>query len=112
MKQAIILRKDLGMKPGKLCAQASHASLSSFLKTKKYERLEWILGGQKKVVLKVKSLRELKVLEKMAKKEKISHNLIKDAGLTQLKRPTITSLGIGPASDEKIDKITGKLKLL
>ena len=35
MKQAIILRIDLGMGKGKLVAQGSHASLAAFLEAKK-----------------------------------------------------------------------------
>jgi len=46
------------------------------------------------------------------KNAKLPHFLVKDAGLTQLKVGTITCLGIGPSEEKKIDKITGKLKLL
>ena len=112
MKQALILRKDVGMKPGKLCAQALHASISSFLNANDYERKEWHEKGQKKIVIKVKSKKELYDIFKAAKKEKLPCALIKDAGMTQLKPGTTTALGIGPASDEKIDKLTGKMKLL
>ncbi len=38
--------------------------------------------------------------------------LIEDAGLTVFKKPTITCLAIGPDKEEKIDEITGKLKIL
>ena len=63
-------------------------------------------------MLKVKSLKELKLLYRKAKRLKLPCALIRDAGLTQVKPGTITCLGIGPAEDKKIDKITGKLKLL
>jgi PTH2 family peptidyl-tRNA hydrolase len=73
---------------------------------------KWKREGAKKVVLKVKNLEELKNTYKKAKIAKIPCYLVKDAGLTQLKAGTITCLGIGPAEEKKIDKITGKLKLL
>lgn len=50
-------------------------------------------------------------IEKKLKEEKIPHFLVKDAGLTQVKPGTVTALGVGPIEENKIDKITGKLKL-
>ena len=112
MKQIIVIRKDLKMGAGKIAAQASHASLAAFLKAKKSDKDEWEKSGMKKVVLKVSSEKELKEICKLARDEKLKCEIIRDAGLTQIEPGSITALGIGPADDKKIDKITGKLKLL
>ena len=66
----------------------------------------------KKVVVKVNSQDEILAVKKEADKQKITTALIKDAGRTEIKAGTITALGIGPEKEEKIDKVTGKLKLL
>ncbi len=115
MKQAIVVRTDLKMGKGKICSQVAHASLFSALKVKRkhpsWFRI-WIISGGKKVVLKVKSLKELKEIKEKADELKIPNEIITDAGYTQIPPGSITALGIGPAPDEEIDKITGKLKLL
>ncbi|MEM7821635.1 MAG: peptidyl-tRNA hydrolase Pth2 [Candidatus Aenigmatarchaeota archaeon] len=113
-KQVIIFRNDIVKKIGigKTAAHSAHASLGSLKKVGRKIIEKWELEGAKKVVLRVENLKELKKIEKMIKKEKIPCFLVKDAGLTRLKAGTITCLGIGPIEEEKIDKITGKLKLL
>jgi PTH2 family peptidyl-tRNA hydrolase len=111
-KQAIVVRKDVKMGSGKLAAQAAHASLGSALKTDNDLIEEWMAEGAKKVVLKICGEREMRLLATQAKKLKLPHFLVKDAGLTQLKKGTVTALAIGPALEKDVDKITGKLKLL
>lgn len=114
IKQVIVVRKDLGMKTGKIAAQASHASIEALEKAKKKNKQiarEWRESGMEKVVLKVNSERELLELFEAAKRE-LPCALIRDAGRTQVKTGSITCIGIGPAKEEKIDKFTGKLKLL
>lgn len=115
MKQAIVIRSDLRMGKGKLAAQAAHASLSaadsaSGSREEWYD--EWKAEGQKKVVLKVGSESELDELFRLARRARLPAALIQDRGLTQLEPGTVTCLGIGPAPDEEVDRITGKLKLL
>src|SRR2546428_913746 len=111
-KQAIVFRKDLKMSKGKMIVQASHASLGSFLASDKKIREKWLKEGSKKIVLSVPTLQELLSLVKKTKKLKIPALLVKDAGLTQVERGTITCFAIGPGRENKIDKITEKLKLL
>ena len=112
MKQAIIIRADLKMGKGKIATQASHASIAAFLRSRKSLRDEWLASGMKKVVLKVSSEKELKSFYKKVKAKKMPCAIINDAGLTQLEPGTATAIGIGPDREDKMDKITGKLKLL
>ena len=110
MKQVILVRSDLKMGLGKLSSQVAHASLEAALKSDKLK--EWKNKGTKKVILKVKDEKELLYYYELAKKNKITNALIKDAAKTFFKEPTITCLAIGPEKEEKIDKITKELKML
>lgn len=112
MKQAIIIISNLKMSKGKMASQASHASVEAVLKSEKSKVDEWRSQGMKKIVLKVKDEKELFEYKYMAEREKLTTALIKDAGLTEFKEPTITCLAIGPDDEEKINKITKKLKLV
>lgn len=111
MKQAIILRRDLKLSAGKAAAQASHASVEAYKKADEESRNEWESIGQKKVVLRVESEKELLDIFMQAKRGKLPCALIKDAGHTQIAPGTITAVSIGPAEDMIIDKLTGSLKL-
>lgn len=112
MKQVILVRSDIIIPKGKLAAQVAHASVEATEFTNKKIFEEWRQEGMKKIVLKVQDLDALLKYEKLAKKNKLKTALIKDAGKTVFKEPTITCLAIGPDSDEKINKVTGKLKIL
>jgi len=114
LKQAIIVRADLGMGKGKIAAQVSHASLSAYRKAEladKWLARRWEAEGQKKVVLKVGGEAELLSLYEQMRRE-VPCALIRDAGHTQVDAGTITCFGAGPAEEEKIDKFTKALKLL
>lgn len=113
-KQVIVFRKDILKKigKGKTAAHVAHASVGSLRRADENIIEKWEKEGSEKVVLKVKNLKELKRLYKKTKGAKLPCILIRDAGLTQLKKGTVTCLGIGPEKEKKIDKITGKLKLL
>jgi len=114
-KQIIIVRKDIDMGRGKLAAQVSHASLSSYQKTLKVNEeiaKTWEREGQKKVVLKVRDENELLEQFQLAKREGIPCELIRDAGHTQIEPGTVTCVGIGPWEEKKLDELFGKLKLL
>ena len=112
MKQAIVIRADLKMGKGKIAAQAAHASLGALKKAKRSDAAEWESAGGKKVVLKVSSLQELKSVQREAKAAGLPIFLVLDAGLTQVASGSMTALGIGPAPDQKVDRIIKDLKLL
>jgi len=113
-KQVIVVRKDLGMSAGKIAAQSSHAAVEALEKTKIKNPdwvTEWEQAGKMKVVVKVKSKKELvELFEKV--KNVLPAALIKDAGKTQIRKGEVTALGIGPAPEVEIDKFTKQLDLL
>jgi len=114
-KQVIVVRTDIKMGKGKTCAQVAHASLGAALEAMRRKPTwfeEWQKRGQKKVVLKVGSEKELYEIYEKAKTLGLPTFLVKDAGLTQLEPGTTTAVAVGPAPEEEVDKITGKLKLL
>ena len=65
----------------------------------------------KKVVLRVKDQKELIKYKNLAEDNGLVNALITDAGRTVVEPGTMTCLGIGPDKEEKIDKVTGNLKM-
>ncbi|MDX1746351.1 MAG: peptidyl-tRNA hydrolase Pth2 [Halobacteriales archaeon] len=111
MKQAIVARSDLGMGAGKLAAQVAHASLKAYEGADDDAKRQWTDGGQKKVVLKVADKQSLFEIHEDAGRAGLPRSLIKDAGHTQLDPGTVTAVAVGPASDTKVDAVTGHLSL-
>ncbi len=118
-KQVIVVRNDLRLSKGKLAVQVAHASATCIIKIikakdKTWEEWlwSWIEEGQKKVVVKVKDLDELKNVLVEAERLGLPTSFIIDAGKTEIPSGTPTCVGIGPAPANIIDKITGKLPIL
>ena len=133
VKQVIVIRRDLKMRRGKEIAQGSHASMAFLTRrmesdgrwmpkwlTKfwKYSlsispvEKQWLDSSFAKVTLQVQSEDELVYLHESALAEGLESHLITDSGRTEFDGvPTKTAITIGPDYSEKIDKITGELKL-
>lgn len=129
-KQVIVMRKDLNMRKGKMIAQGAHASMKVFLDRGHFmaqdfqardpylidmtpEMEHWIDGLFAKVCVGVNSEEELLEIHQNAIDAGIPCSLIQDAGFTEFNGvPTYTSVAVGPALKEDVDKITGHLKLL
>src|SRR3990172_1267380 len=113
-KQVIVVREDLNISEGKRAAQVAHAAVGAALEareshTKWYK--EWLREGQRKVVLRARDLQELRELHEQARTLKLPAVMIDDAGLTELPPGTTTCLGIGPAPEDQVDRVTRRLPL-
>ena len=111
-KQCIIIRQDLKLSRGKLAVQVAHAAVSASEHADASARRAWKDGGQKKIVLQVKTLSEMYELKMDAEAAGLPTSLISDAGLTEVPPGTVTALGIGPALSERLDGVTGELQLV
>ena len=110
LKQVIVVRTDLEMGKGKIAAQVAHAAVIAADKSS--YKADWLRRGGQKTVLKVSSEQELIGILLAAKQAGLPVTMVEDAGHTQIPSGTKTCVGIGPAPEKEIDKITGKLKLL
>lgn len=114
-KVVVLVRMDLDMGKGKIAAQVGHASVELALRAQKMDRKAfdiWMSGGQKKVVLKVANKDEMIRYMNEARSASLYTCSITDAGRTQIEPGSMTVVGIGPAPDSDIDRVTGTLKML
>jgi len=128
--QIMDIRKDLNMRKGKMVAQGAHASMKvltdcitkdkktvnqidiyKFYPSKQMQR--WLEGSFTKICVSVDTEVELLTIYTKARIANIPCSIIVDSGRTEFNNvPTYTAVAIGPAENEKIDKLTGHLKLL
>lgn len=125
VKQVIVVRTDLNMRKGKMCAQVAHASMMMFLARRfpdwevcarnDYTSVEsfWLENSYPKIVVGIGSERELLDLIEAAHEEGVEVYEVIDEGRTEFNGVlTLTCAAFGPAPSVVIDKITGGLKLL
>lgn len=119
-KQMLVVRKDLNMRKGKIASQCAHASLGSILDLMKTKlglqdprARPWLDGQFKKVCVSVDSEADLLAIVEKAKASGVINYLIRDAGLTEFGGvATYTCAAIGPDTEERVNELTGTLKLL
>ena len=108
----LVMRADLGMRKGKACAQAAHASLKATLENLEHPSVkEWLADAFAKVTVRVDSEEELFEVARKAREAGLICAVIRDAGRTEFKEPTYTCLAVGPATNEELSPVTGDLKL-
>ena len=74
--------------------------------------IEWRNGGMTKICVRVNSEEELLKVREDAERNGIVCHLITDSGRTEFAGvPTKTCLSLGPDTYEKLDSVTGDLKL-
>lgn len=126
VRQVIIVSQQAKMPKGKTAAQVAHASLGALLAAS--DRREdcvqipmeeggdierWMTGSQTKVTVKCDDPEEMKMIYLKAKEQGVPCSLIIDEGRTHFEGvPTLTTVGLGPASAEALKELTGHLKLL
>ena len=128
-KQVIVMRKDLGMRKGKMIAQGAHASMKALLDAGAMETADggaarfaisldepmqaWLGGRFTKVCVAVESEQALEAIVDKARAAGVRCALIVDAGVTEFHGvPTRTCCAVGPAWAEDVDAVTGALPLL
>lgn len=116
LKQVIVMRTDLNMRKGKMIAQGAHASMM-FLAGRENAltatHLRWLRGSMAKICVRVDSEADLAEVYANARNAGLEAHIVTDAGHTEFHGvPTRTCLAIGPDRNDKIDAVTGTLKLL
>lgn len=112
-KQALLIRRDLGMTRGKEIAQGAHASMITLLENLEDARMqEWLSGHFTKIALSVPDEDEMLRIYEEARSRGMITALVTDSGFTMFNGvPTRTVVAIGPDRNEAIDEICGHLKL-
>lgn len=112
LKQCVVVRDDLRLSTGKLAVQVAHASIMAMELASKEIVKQWKDEGMRKIALRGRDEEHLFRLKAEAEDLGIPAAIVRDAGLTEIPPGTVTALGLGPAPDELMDRVTGRLSLL
>lgn len=141
LKQVIVVRKDLSMPSGKLAAMVAHASMTFLLRKAKWvpenhvsptydlvikgltsEQTKWcteIEHGLEycdqlsfaKIVLAVDDKSQLQEVMSAAHAAQLECHLVIDGGHSHNKPNTLVCAAIGPDTAERLEPVTGHLKI-
>lgn len=114
-KMVIAVRDDLKLSKGKTAVQVAHAAVNCAMASSKNDKKRfkhWHDEGQKKVAVRVPDLQQLFELKTRAESVGVVTSVISDAGHTEVAPGTVTCIGIGPADDALMERLTGDLKLM
>ena len=115
VKMVLVVNTELGMGRGKVAAQCGHAAVACF-KAALAEQPElvaaWERVGQAKVVVRGGGEEGLLGVSKTARQAGLLVAEVRDAGRSQVEAGSLTVVGLGPANNQLVDKVAGKLKLL
>ena len=112
-KMCVLVRDDLKMSKGKVLAQVSHTIVDATVKAYTQSQLffKWRADGEKIVILKVPNEKTLMCIMNIAERKGVNCGYTVDAGLTEVLPGTKTVGFVGPNFEDKVDKLTGQLKL-
>lgn len=102
----ILVNQDIKIGKGKLAGQVGHAVATYFYRGKyTKELMDEYMKEQKKIILSCNQ-------ERLEELEREGHIAIRDLGLTQLEKGTLTCVNLGIIDrDEGVPEFVGKLKL-
>lgn len=117
---SIVVREDLKMSKGKVAGQVAHAGVGSTYEIlngdnaihKNYLEKWYHESNQTKIVLGVPGLSDIYSLRFQADRAGLPNYIVTDDGKTELNGKNVTCLCIGPAPNQKIDKVTKRLDKL
>ena len=115
LKMVLVVRGELRLTAGKAAVQVAHAAVMLYQESERRKRPQleaWLAAGQKKIAVVAPDLDTLLRLQREAKGLGIPTVLVEDAGFTEVAPGTKTVLGLGPAPESDLDRITGSLPLL
>ena len=111
----LVVRGELRLTAGKTAVQVAHAAVMLYQEAERRKSPQlrpWLEGGQKKIAVVARTLDDLEELARAARARGIPSVFVEDAGLTEVAPGTRTVLGLGPAPEGEVDRITGSLPLL
>ena len=114
IRMVAVFRTDLRLSALKMASQAGHAYLMTFLQAQAAGHplaSEYAKGSQAKISLAAPDLATLQKILERAQKRGVPAFLVTDEGRTELGKPTVTVLGLGPMTKTDSNALTRGLEM-